>query len=68
MGPEAFRQLCQKLRETGIVKDSTRSTIEEQITKFLHIIGYNGRQSVVTFTMSYMLFYCERETSSSNHL
>ncbi|XP_020973072.1 sphingoid long-chain bases kinase 2, mitochondrial-like [Arachis ipaensis] len=31
MGPEAFRQLCQKLRGTSRVKDSTRSTAEEQL-------------------------------------
>ncbi|XP_072062003.1 protein ALP1-like [Arachis hypogaea] len=30
MGPEAFRQLCQKLKGTVRVKDSTRSTVEEQ--------------------------------------
>ncbi|KAL1371399.1 hypothetical protein AAHE18_01G128800 [Arachis hypogaea] len=59
MGPEAFRQLCQKLRETGRVKDSTRSTIEEQVTKFLHIIGYD----VKTRTM-YFFFHRSGETIS----
>ena len=38
MGPEAFIHLCQRLRETGYVKDAFRSTVEEQEAKFLHII------------------------------
>ncbi|XLS86935.1 hypothetical protein HN51_037101, partial [Arachis hypogaea] len=49
MGPEAFRQLCQKLRGTSRVKDSTRSTAEEQVTKFLHIIGHNVKIRTMSF-------------------
>ncbi|XLR01032.1 hypothetical protein HN51_055844, partial [Arachis hypogaea] len=49
MGPEAFRQLCQKLRETGRVNDSIRSTVEEQVTKFLHIIGHNVKTRTMSF-------------------
>lgn len=41
MGPEAFLRLCQKIRGTGLVKDNIRSTLEEQVAKFLHIIGHN---------------------------
>ncbi|XLR52592.1 hypothetical protein S83_003264, partial [Arachis hypogaea] len=37
--------LCEKLREIGRVKDSTYSTVEEQVAKFLHI-------NVKTRTMS----------------
>ncbi|XP_057754803.1 uncharacterized protein LOC130974068 [Arachis stenosperma] len=59
MGPKAFRQLCQKLRETGRVKDSTRSTVEEQVAKFQHIIGHN----VKTRTMSFF-FHRSGETIS----
>ncbi|XLU44438.1 hypothetical protein S245_039252, partial [Arachis hypogaea] len=59
MGREAFRKLCQKLRETGRVKDSTRSTVEEQVAKFLHIIGHN----VKTRTMSFF-FHRSGETIS----
>ncbi|QHO58284.1 L10-interacting MYB domain-containing protein [Arachis hypogaea] len=59
MGPEAFRQLCQKLRGTGRVKDSIRSTVEEQVAKFLHIIGHN----VKTRTMSFF-FHRSGETIS----
>ncbi|XLU63242.1 hypothetical protein S245_022451, partial [Arachis hypogaea] len=59
MGPEAFRQLCQKLRGTGRVKDSIRSTVKEQVAKFLHIIGHN----VKTRTMSFF-FHRSGETIS----
>ncbi|XP_068473182.1 uncharacterized protein [Phaseolus vulgaris] len=41
MGPEAFLQLCQRIRGIGLVKDAYRSTVEEQVAKFLHIIGQN---------------------------
>ncbi|KAK2442379.1 hypothetical protein QL285_013576 [Trifolium repens] len=49
MGPVAFMQLCQKLRGTGIVKDTIRSTVEEQVAKFLHIIGHNVKNRTVSF-------------------
>lgn len=49
MGPQAFLQLCQKLRGTGIVKDSVRSTVEEQVAKFLHIIGHNVKNRTASF-------------------
>ncbi|XLS89465.1 hypothetical protein HN51_065473, partial [Arachis hypogaea] len=39
----------QKLRETGRVKDSTRSTVEEQVAKFLHIIGHNVKTRTMSF-------------------
>jgi len=41
MGPEAFIKLCERIRATGIVKDAYRTTLEEQVAKFLHIIGHN---------------------------
>ena len=41
MGPEAFIQLCERIRATEVVKDAYRSTVEEQVAKFLHIIGHN---------------------------
>lgn len=49
MGPEAFMLLCHKLRGTGIVKDNIWSTIEEQVAKFLHIIGHNVKNRTVYF-------------------
>jgi hypothetical protein len=59
MGPVAFMQLCQKLRGTGIVKDTIRSTVEEQVAKFLHIIGHNVKTRTVSF-----FFNRSRETVS----
>jgi hypothetical protein len=49
MRPVAFMQFCQKLRGTGIVKDTIRSTIEEKVAKFLHIIGHNVKNRTVSF-------------------
>jgi len=49
MGPEAFINLCQRLRETGLVKDAVRCTLEEQVAKFLHIIGHNVKNRSVSF-------------------
>jgi len=43
MSLEAFINLCQRIRETKMVKDAFRSTVEEQVAKFLHIIGHNAR-------------------------
>jgi len=49
MGPKAFINLCQRLRSTGLVKYAIRSTVEEQVAKFLHIIGYNMKNKSVAF-------------------
>ncbi|XP_047179967.1 uncharacterized protein LOC124846694 [Vigna umbellata] len=49
MGPEAFINLCERLRSTGLVKDAIQSTVEEQVAKFLHIIGHNVKNRSVAF-------------------
>ena len=49
MGPEAFINLCERLRATGLVKDAIRSLVEEQVAKFLHIIGHNVKNRSVAF-------------------
>jgi len=49
MRPEAFIQLCQRIRATGLVKDAYRSVVEEQVAKFLHIIGHNVKNRSVSF-------------------
>lgn len=49
MGPEAFMLLCHKLRGTDIVKDTIRFTVKEQAAKFLHIIGHNVKNRIVSF-------------------
>jgi len=59
MGPEAFIHLCQRLRETGYVKDAFRSTVEEQVAKFLHIIGHNVKNRTVS-----LFFHRSGETVS----
>ncbi|KAK2417518.1 hypothetical protein QL285_039808 [Trifolium repens] len=49
MSPATFLKLCEKLRSTGIVKDSTKATIEEKVAKFLHIVGHNVKNRTVSF-------------------
>ncbi|XP_057436258.1 uncharacterized protein LOC130728726 [Lotus japonicus] len=49
MGPEAFMLLVHKLRGIEIVKDTIRSTVEEQVAKFLHVIGHNVKNRTVSF-------------------
>ena len=49
MSPEAFIRLCDKLRATNIIKDTIKSSLEEKVAKFLHIIGHNVRQRTVSF-------------------
>jgi hypothetical protein len=49
MSPATFMKLCEKLRSTGIVKDSTKATIEEKVAKFLHIVGHNVKNRTVSF-------------------
>ncbi|XP_068504463.1 uncharacterized protein [Phaseolus vulgaris] len=56
---EAFLQLCQRIRGTGLVKDAYRSTVEELVAKFLHIIGHNVKNQSVSF-----FFHQSRETVS----
>ena len=59
MGPQAFLELCQRIRGTGLVKDAYRSTVEEQVAKFLHIIGHNVKNRSLSF-----FFHRSRETVS----
>nr|KYP48363.1 hypothetical protein KK1_029975 [Cajanus cajan] len=49
MGPATFINLCERVRATGLVKDALRSTVEEQVAKFLHIIGHNVKNRSVSF-------------------
>ena len=63
MIPEAFINLCQRIRGTGMVKDAFRSTVEEQVATFLHIIGHNVKNQSVTF-----FFHRSRETVSRHFI
>nr|KYP59498.1 Putative nuclease HARBI1 [Cajanus cajan] len=49
MGPMAFITLCERIRGTGLVKDAFRSIVEEQVAKFLHIVGHNVKNRYVSF-------------------
>ncbi|XVF49325.1 hypothetical protein PTKIN_Ptkin04bG0002300 [Pterospermum kingtungense] len=49
MSPYAFALLCQKLRGTGILKDYRRATVEEQVVKFLHVLGQNFHTRALGF-------------------
>ncbi|KAJ9174410.1 hypothetical protein P3X46_013056 [Hevea brasiliensis] len=49
MGPVAFAEFCGKLRATGLLKDFRRATVEEQVAKFLQILGQNFRNRALGF-------------------
>ena len=49
IGPIAFLQLCEKLQATGRVKDSIRTTVEEQVVRFLHILAHNVKHRTISF-------------------
>jgi len=43
MGKEAFARFVCILRDSGRLKDTCFSTVEEQVAKFLNIIGHNWK-------------------------
>nr|XP_025686021.1 putative nuclease HARBI1 [Arachis hypogaea] len=49
MGPDAFLQLCEKLRATCQVRDTKYVTVEEQVARFLYIIAHNVKTRTVSF-------------------
>ncbi|KAF2310296.1 hypothetical protein GH714_007620 [Hevea brasiliensis] len=49
MGPVAFAEFCGKIRATGLLKDFRHSTVEEQLAKFLHILGQNFKNRALGF-------------------
>ncbi|KAF2301866.1 hypothetical protein GH714_030021 [Hevea brasiliensis] len=49
MGPVAFAEFCGKLKATGLLKDFRRATVEEQVAKFLQILGQNFRNRALEF-------------------
>jgi len=49
MGPATFIQLCEQIRATEVVKDAYHSIVEEQVAKFLHIIGQKCQESKCFF-------------------
>jgi hypothetical protein len=47
MGPHAFLNLAQMLRDNHTLRDSVHVTVEEQLAYFLHIVGHGERNRVV---------------------
>jgi hypothetical protein len=47
MGPHAFLNLAQMLRDNRSLRDSVHVTVEEQLAYFLHIIGHGERNRIV---------------------
>lgn len=49
MGPKAFLNLCTLLQDQGGLTHTQRAFVEEQVAKFLHIVGHNVRNRVISF-------------------
>ena len=47
MGPHAFLNLAQMMRDNHSLKDSRHVTVEEQLAYFLHVVGHGERNRVV---------------------
>ena len=61
MSMKTFINLCHQIRGTWMVKDAFRSTLEEQVAKFLHIVGHNVKNRSVSF------FFHRSEETVSRH-
>ncbi|KAJ9705344.1 hypothetical protein PVL29_003403 [Vitis rotundifolia] len=59
MGNDTFARLVNILRETSCLRNSSHSNVEEQVAKFLHIVGHNLRNRTMKF-----YFKCSSETIS----
>ncbi|KAL6313987.1 hypothetical protein AAG906_011719 [Vitis piasezkii] len=60
MGKDAFARLVNILRGTGHLRNSAHSNVEEQVAKFLHIVGHNLRNRT-------MKFYFKHSSKLSRH-
>ena len=49
MGKDAFTRLVNILRGIGRLRNSAHSNVEEQVAKFLHIVGHNLRNRTMKF-------------------
>ena len=59
MGNDAFVRLVNIIRGTGRLKNNAHSNVEEQVAKFLHIVGHNLRNRSMKF-----YFKCSSEIVS----
>ena len=48
MSENTFKILCQKLESEGGLRPTQRMTIEEQVARFLHIVGNDFRNRFVS--------------------
>ncbi|KAJ9562935.1 hypothetical protein OSB04_008095 [Centaurea solstitialis] len=61
MSENAFKILCQKLESDGGIRSTQRMSIEEQVARFLHIVGNDFRNRFVSF------FYRRSGSATSRH-
>ncbi|RVW29001.1 putative nuclease HARBI1 [Vitis vinifera] len=61
MGKDAFARLVNILRGTGRLRNSAHSNVEEQVAKFLHIVGYNLRNRTMKFYFKRSSQTCPQE-------
>ncbi|KAL3846083.1 hypothetical protein ACJIZ3_003486 [Penstemon smallii] len=47
MGKNAFANLVYILKGRGLLRDTARSSVEEQVAKFLYIIGHNLKYRII---------------------
>ncbi|KAL6326017.1 hypothetical protein AAG906_038509 [Vitis piasezkii] len=60
MGNDAFIGLVNILRGIGHLRNSAHNNVEEQVAKFLHIVGHNLRNRI-------MKFYFKRSSETVSH-
>ncbi|KAJ9561891.1 LOW QUALITY PROTEIN: hypothetical protein OSB04_007051 [Centaurea solstitialis] len=62
MSENAFKISCQKLESDGGIRSTQRMSIEEQVARFLHIVGNDFRNPFVSF------FYRRSGSATSRHI
>ncbi|KAI3715589.1 hypothetical protein L6452_22575 [Arctium lappa] len=61
MSETAFKILCQKLKNEGGLRPTRRMSVEEQVARFLHIVGNDLRNRFVSW------FYRRSGSTTSRH-
>ncbi|KAJ9539206.1 hypothetical protein OSB04_031939 [Centaurea solstitialis] len=61
MSETAFKTLCQKLENDGGLRPTRRMSVEEQVARFLHIVGNDLRNRFVSW------FYRRSRSTTSRH-
>ena len=61
MSETAFKTLCQKLKNEGGLQPTRRMLVEEQVARFLHIVGNDLRNRFVSW------FYRRSGSATSRH-